>query len=427
VGQENAMKNLRACLGLVVTLLLLILAGCGGGGGPTVSPTASTVSGVAATGSPILGTVTLTDKDGLQRGPFPTDTAGNFSIDVTGLSAPFILRADWVSGPQPLALFSVATESGTANINPFTSLTLQLATGSDPAALFGRHGAKPDTSKIDDASISAAQLKIKGLFAPLCAKYGITDFNPLSGSYAATPENKLDTMLDLISITMDNGVLSITNKLDGSSIAHGTMNAAAVMPLTMTNAPDLAVLTDIREITQTLALLRSTMNLGVDLKAAATEGLFMPENYYGTSNGHTRSEDMASIVAIFGPGGTNANGKLKSIQNLQLVSDQTANYANRGAARVYQLRYDFIFDSGVVIHGNVVTLGKELSSGLWKFIGDAIGATTGGNSGFIIVSNSGFEITASNSGFTLTSTEVTVPSVVVLPVSADSGPVLQVP
>jgi hypothetical protein len=410
------MKNWGAYRGLVVTLLLLILTGCGGGAGTAVLPAASTVSGVAATGAPILGTVTITDKNGLQRGPFTTDTAGNFSFDVTGLSAPFILRADWVSGSQTFALFSVATESGTANINPFTNLTLQLAIGSDPAAFFGRHGNKPDTSKIDDASISAAQLKIKGLFAPLCAKYGITDFNPLSGSYAATPDNKLDSMLDLISITMDNGVLSVTNKLDGSSIAHGTMNAAAVMPLTMTNAPDLTVLTDIREITQTLALLKTTMNLGADLTVAATEGLFVPETYYGTSNGQTRSEDMASIVAIFGPGGTNSNGKLKSIQNLRLVSDRTANYSNRGVAKVYQLKYDFIFDSGTIVQGNVVTFGKELSSGLWKFIGDASGATTGGNSGFIV----------SNSGFTLTSTEVTVPSVV-LPVSVDVGAVLQVP
>jgi hypothetical protein len=428
VGQEIAMKNLGAYCGLVVTLFLLILAGCGGGGGTTQLPAVSTVSGVAATGAPILGKVALTDKNGLQRGPFTTDTAGNFSFDVTGLSAPFILRADWASGSQSFALFSVATESGIANINPFTNLTLQLATSSDPAALFGTQGVKPDTSKISDASISAAQLKIKGLFAPLCAKYGITDFNPLSGSYVATPDNKLDSMLDVISITMDNGVLSVTNKLDGSSIAHGTMNAAAVMPLTMINAPDLTVLTDIREITQTLALLRSTMNLGADLKANSTEGLFMPEMYYGTSNGHTRSEDMASIVAIFGPGGTNSNGKLKSIQNLRLVSDQTANYSNRGVAKVYQLKYDFIFDSGTIVQGNVVSLGKELSSGLWKFIGDASGATTGGNSGFI-VSNSGLDNTyivgtismsepvVSNSGFTFSAPVVSNTGSIVI----DSG------
>jgi hypothetical protein len=411
------MKNAGAYCGLAITIFLLILAGCGGGGANSGVSGASTVSGVAATGAPILGTVTLTDKNGLQRGPLATDTAGNFSIDVAGLTAPFILRADWVSGSQSYALFSVATKSGVANINPFTNLTLQLATDADPAVLFGGQGVKPDTSKITDASVSAAQLRIKGLFAPLCQKYGIADFNPLSGPYVATADNKLDTMLDLMSITMVNGVLTVTNRLDGSSIAQGSLANAAVMALNLTNTPDPSVLTDIAEINRTLALLRSTMNLGASLTLAATDGLFMPEPYYGTSAGHTRAEDMASIVALFGPGGTNKNGTLKSLQNLQIVSDQTANYPDRGVAKVYWVNYDFIFDSGIIVPGNVVSLGKELTSGSWKFIGDATGSAAGGNSGYIvtnsgvIVSSSGFIV--SNSGFegTTTFVEPVAPSV----------------
>ena len=112
----------------------------------------------------------------------------------------------------------------------------------------------------------------------------------------------------------------------------------------------------------------------------ATEGFFISDSYYGTSNGNSRAQDMASIVAIFGPGGTNSNGKVKSIRNVRLVSDQTVNYSGRGASKVYLLDYDFVFESGAVVHGNNVTFAKDISDGKWKFIGDPIGSNIGTNS-----------------------------------------------
>ena len=374
------MNNSRLLWGSLATLLLFLIAGCGGSDQTSQPSTTRTVSGVAATGAPILGTITLKDKNGLQRGPIATDLNGNFSIDVTGLASPFLLKVDWLSGTQPFTLFSLATEPGTANINPFTNLMLRLATNSDPAANFG--GSKPDTSQLGKANILAAQVRVQALFAPLLTKYGITSFDPVSGAYAATPDNKLDTMLDLVSVSINNGILSLTNKLDGSMIGTCDIsNIPAALTLQVNNAPDPAVMTDIKEITQALAKLKLTMNLGSGLTAAAADSLFIPDPYYGTSSGQTRAQDVGSIVALFGPGGSNSNGKLKSIQNLHLVSDQSAYYANRGVSKVYLLNYDFIFDSGSLAHGNVVALGKETSSGLWKFIGDAAGADAGNNAG----------------------------------------------
>lgn len=363
------MNYAKALSAVLITLILVALTACGGGGSISSSG-ANTVSGVAATGAPIMGTVTMKDKNGLQRGPVATDTNGNFSVDVTGLKAPFILKIVESTGNPPTTLFSVATAAGTANINPLTHLALQLAANSDPAAVFGGQGANPDTSQINGATISAAQDRIKTLLAPLLAKYGITDFDPINGSYTATPDNKLDTMLDVIAVKLNNGTLSITNKLAGTTIASGNIANIAAMTLAMANTPDSARLTDIKEITQWLATLRAIINLGAALTVNATEGLFIPDPNYGTSSGHTRTQDMTSIVTFFGAGGTNKNGSLKSLQNLRLVSDQSDNYPGRGAAKVYLLNYDFIYENGTVVHGNNVTLAKEASSGVWKFIGD---------------------------------------------------------
>lgn len=179
--------NTRIIWVSITAVLLFALTGCSGGDGASSGGT-STVSGVAATGAPIVGTVTLKDKSGAIRGPVSTDSNGNFSIDVSGLSAPFILKAEW--GLAPDTLFSVATTSGMANITPITHLALQLAANSNPADVFGGRDTIPDTTQINATTISAAQEKIRLLLSPLLTKYGIASFDPISGAYSATPENR---------------------------------------------------------------------------------------------------------------------------------------------------------------------------------------------------------------------------------------------
>jgi hypothetical protein len=323
--------------------------------------------------------VTLKDAKGLQLNPFTTDDNGAFSFDVSGLTPPFILKAEWVSGSQTYTLFSAATGPGTANINPLTNLTLQLASNIDPSAVFGAQGALPDTSMISEATISAAQARMKDILTPLLAKYEITEFEPMRGPYRATPDNRLDAMLDAISITVMNNTLSITNKLDGSVIASGSVSGAVTLDLT--RSPDSTVLTDIREITERVKVLCSAMNLGDALTVADLEDLFIPDQYYGTSSNHTRAEDMASIVTLFGPNGINTRGKLKTIRNVRIVRDQIANYSGRCVDKVYLLNFDFIHENGTVVHGTNCTYGKETSTGLWKFIGDPVNGNVGSNYG----------------------------------------------
>jgi len=360
----------------------------------------ATVSGVAAMGVPVNSSIVLKDSSGTQRGPITTDAYGNYSFNVKDLKPPFVLNAQWISGFQSFDLYSASVGTGVANINPFTSLLLQLATNADPATIFGMQGDAPDTTRINESTLSDALTSLRTLLTPLLSDYGISDFNPLTGLYSATPDNKLDTMLDVVSLNTTSGMLTIMNKLNGSIMASGPLADIASLNLDMTNAPDKSVLIDIKDITERVGVLCSVMNLGEALSVNDLEGLFLPDPYYGTSNYHTRAEDMTSIVAIFGLNGTNPNGKLQAIQNVQLISDQTMNYADRGVLKVYLLNYDFIHENGVIVHGNNTTFGKETSTGLWKFIGDPAGSNIGNNNGLIVTM----------AHYTSPSTTITAPS-----------------
>jgi hypothetical protein len=377
-----------------MVLMGLSFSACGGGGGggggtPTTSTgstqtTAQTVSGVAATGVPICGTVTLKDADGVQLGPVSTGLDGSFSFDVTGLTPPFILEAQWTSNSTQYALFSIATGTGQANVNPFSNLTLQLASGSDPSTLFNTIGTG-GTSAPGNGGVSAALAEIKAVLAPVLAEYGITDFDPINMTYVAGPENSLDTLLDLITIQANNGTFVITNAMSNAVIATGSLSDPADAQVNMSNAPDATVLTDVQDITAQLAVLCNDMNLGATLTASVLDGLFIADPYYGTSAGYTRTQDIQSIVSIFGPNGTNTNGQLAAIRNVRLVADLTSQYSGRDVTKVYEVNYDFIFESGTIVPGNNnVTFGKEQGTGLWKFIGDPTGGDGGNNYGAIL-------------------------------------------
>jgi hypothetical protein len=168
----------------------------------------------------------------------------------------------------------------------------------------------------------------------------------------------------------------------GAKPSSATSTPTATVTTTMMTATQL----DTRDLTQRLTTLSSIINLGAALNADALDDLFLPDRNYGTSNGLTRAQDIASIVAIFGPNGTNTNGKVKGIENVEIVSDLTSDYANRGVSKAYLLNYDFVFENGIVVHGNDVTFGKELNGGQWKFIGGPNGSHLGNNYGVIFTS-----------------------------------------
>jgi len=193
---------------LLITALLLV-PGCGGGGGASNPPT-PTVSGVAAAGAAIVGTVSLKDSAATPRELSKATSDGSFSFDVTGLTGPFILRATGTAHGVPYTLYSLAEAQGTANINPLSSLVLARASaGADLATVYGAPAA-PSLPAIS-AAMAQALLDVQSTLKPLLQKYGVAAADPIQGAYKADGTG-LDRMFDLVQIELGSpGSVTITD------------------------------------------------------------------------------------------------------------------------------------------------------------------------------------------------------------------------
>jgi autotransporter-associated beta strand protein len=195
-------------------LIVVLLQACGGGSvsgnsAATVSgissPTAI-LSGVAATGAAIDGTVTLKDSTGATRSAVISLPSGTFSMDVSGLTPPYFLKATNNTGT--LTLYSIATGSGTFNINPLSNLVAVAAAMSidplakTPDAAFNNpaHFNTLTVAQIQTA-IDSVMAQMSPAFKSALAANGVTNVNPLTDSYQIG--NGLDKVFDSFVVTLD--------------------------------------------------------------------------------------------------------------------------------------------------------------------------------------------------------------------------------
>jgi len=225
-GWKQATAYLRRRAGTAVTLLgvfalSVFVASCGdsggGGGGEGTSVSSQVVSGVAATGAPLAGQVTLRDSSPARKDKATSvGTDGSFAIDVSDMSMPYILKATGTVDGVSRTLYSFADNSGVANINPLSSVALASAAGvDDPAEAFE----KSDSAALEKiksgmpVAIATLQEKLK----PLLIAFNATGTNPVKGVFAADHDG-LDGLFDNIKIDLVGGVVTITNASTGAVI-----------------------------------------------------------------------------------------------------------------------------------------------------------------------------------------------------------------
>jgi len=206
----------------VCLLTIGVIAGCGGGGdggvsasSPGAAVSSQVVKGVAATGSPLVGQVTLRESSSARKDKVTViANDGSFSIDVADMQAPYVLKATGIAEGARHTLYSFADQPGTANINPLTSVALAHAAGADdPAAVFD----KPDAATLDKVrsrmpgSIAALQTQLM----PLLDVFRAGSRNPARDSYAADHDG-LDAMFDSVRVVLSNGTVTIFNVTSGA-------------------------------------------------------------------------------------------------------------------------------------------------------------------------------------------------------------------
>ena len=111
------MRNVSIQSLAISVALSLAGLGCGSSSTPEAASGSQTVSGLAASDSPVVS-VALKDSGSppslLTTTP---DASGEFSFDVAALRAPFLLKAEADAG----AVYAIAPKGGAADVNGFTT------------------------------------------------------------------------------------------------------------------------------------------------------------------------------------------------------------------------------------------------------------------------------------------------------------------
>jgi hypothetical protein len=190
----------------ILSLLVLVLAGCSGSN--TSNP--PTVSGVAAAGSVLVGTVYLKDSSVPAKELSMSIAAdGSFLFDLSGMTAPYILKATGTANGRTFTLYSFAPTAGIANINPLSSLAVTLAYGNFVVPVFYN---SPDHAKmlVIKNSLSSAIANVQAALRPTLTRFGAEEVNFVFDPYVANHQG-LDLFLDNANITANDGVVTLSD------------------------------------------------------------------------------------------------------------------------------------------------------------------------------------------------------------------------
>ncbi len=239
--KPDMMRHLSAIV--ISAVLLVSLDGCGGGNhspiaGPGAAPV-NAVTGVAATGAPIVGTVTLKDAS-TPAIELTTSTAsdGTFLFNTANLKAPFILRS--ASGSN--SYYSIATDgSGITNINPLTTIVVSIAAGgADLNAFYNAWYASNSANAV--LNLPTADVAAQTALAPVLSQFGVSG-SLLNSNYVAD-HTGADAMLDVIGISISStGSITLTNKASVSVIFTAPATNIASGAMVVANIPAVPVQT----------------------------------------------------------------------------------------------------------------------------------------------------------------------------------------
>lgn len=245
-------------------LTLSLLAACGGGGDsgsapapapapqtnttpPTAAPapappaTPSTVSGVAAVGTPLAGArLAIIDAQGKQLGSTRTNiNDGSYTLELNSTTPklPLLLQvAGHDATGKPVLLHSALSElptRATAHLTPLTDAAVALTVGTDPAKVFAKPTAHA-SALAALAKVGAAADFVRTLVKTNLADTkmtGSTTVNLISAPGFAADKTGVDLALESLDIGISQSnrgteQLQLSNKL-GAALAEVTVDLAA--------------------------------------------------------------------------------------------------------------------------------------------------------------------------------------------------------
>lgn len=265
--KEKGMMRGVVVLGCI--FLVLCLAGCGGSdsGGTKQS---AVITGTAATGKAIIGIVRIKDSKGEIR-QADLDSEGKYEIDLTGMSGPFILKAEGKVGSSEVTVHSVATIDdlgGNINITPLTDLIVANLAQDLAGELFDSF----DSGDVTTDNINKSQEEVRDILVNIMGDIGLDASVDLMRNTFSADGTGLDALLDLIDIDLtqdDSGEIAveIINTATNERIEAKLDEVASVEPLPTT--PNMS------ELQKALTALR---NLGMKWNALFKDNLPQHDN-----------------------------------------------------------------------------------------------------------------------------------------------------
>lgn len=232
----NILKHaLKTTSGILAAAALLTLSACGGGDGDgrgpdgdLPSPSASLFSGTAATGLPLIGTVTVKDSQGASKTVSLSEN-GSYEIDVSDMTGPFMFRAEGTAGGQKTVIHSVATaadeKNQTINITPLTDLIVANMAG-DLASDYFDNG---DFGALTETELDAEIASLKAKLLPVLLAMGVDDSIDLLRTAFTPLSSALDKVLDILRVSVDPSthLATITNLVNQQQIVDDLATKAA--------------------------------------------------------------------------------------------------------------------------------------------------------------------------------------------------------
>ncbi len=268
----------------------------GGGGGDTLT-------GTAAAGAPIIGNVIVKGANG-GRVQEVIEADGTYNIDVSSLTAPYMLRAEGTVGGRRYEIHSFAHESdlgGTINITPFTDLIVSNAAGQIAANYF----AAGDFSGMDEADIDAQETALQEKLQEVLTSLGVADTVNLLTTSFNTDHTALDAALDLISVEYDSttNIATLTNLIDNTSMIDNIIDDAA------DDAGSLEVVSDLGDAQDELVAIANRMETfsamitannftSTDLEAYLGDAFLMEDESKSEWATNVASEDTSAIELV---------------------------------------------------------------------------------------------------------------------------------
>ena len=193
------------------SMIGVLVTACGGGGGAATTPPATsvtTLTGVVAVGSPIVGgTVTVKCASGGTL-TATTNYAGAYSVTLSGQTLPCVaeLSGGRINGvANTITYHSIATALGTMNVTPLTDLMVANLTGSaTPSTWFANPTA---LSGVTSTQVNTALTKTATALG-ITTQLGTN--NPITTTFSAVNGGVMDDLLISLKTSLASGGGAIT-------------------------------------------------------------------------------------------------------------------------------------------------------------------------------------------------------------------------